>query len=216
MVPPADGTARALPYLRMAPSLAALEDRTLIALALAGQTECFGVLVDRHRVPVRKRIVSLVKNVADADDILQEALLKVWRHLSTFRCESSFRTWMTRVAINEALQSFRRQRRSPLFEALGTLDAVDSKCESPHQSLVRVELTEAVHHAVAKLREKDKQVLVLRDLQHLSERETARSLNSSVPAVKTRLFRARMMLRAEFQRSEVLGLRSRNSRDGNR
>lgn len=200
----------------MAPSLATLEDRTLIALTLAGQTECFGVLVDRHRVQVRRRIASLVKNAADADDILQEALLKVWRHLSSFRSESSFRTWMTRVAINEALQLFRRQRRSPLFEALDNLEAIDAKCESPHQSMVRVERTQAVHNAVARLREKDKKVLILRDLQRLSERETAQCLNSTVPAVKTRLFRARIMLRAEFQRSEIQGFRARSSHDGKR
>ncbi len=85
--------------------LAAHEDCTLVKLALAGQVECFSVLMDRHLAVVRRRIRSLVRNVADVDDLLQEVLLKVWRHLLTFRSESSFRTWTTRVAINEALQS---------------------------------------------------------------------------------------------------------------
>ena len=193
------------PNIAIAPSLATLKDSTLIALALAGQTECFAVLVNRHGGPVRRRIASMVRNAADADDVLQEALLKVWRHLLTFRSESSFRTWMTRVAINEALQSYRRQKLSPLCEAPGDLDAVDSKGESPHQSLVRAELTQAVHSAIGRLRATDKQILTLRDLQQLSERETAQCLNSSIAAVKTRLFRARLMLRAEFQRSPIPG-----------
>ena len=194
-------------HAKIAPDLplATLEDSTLIALSLAGQTECFAILVDRHRAPVRRRIASMVRNVADADDVLQEALLKVWRRLSTFRSESSFRTWMTRVAINEVLQSYRREQRRPLCQALGALDFVDSKNESPHQSLVRIELMQAVRSAVASLRAKDKQVLILRDLQDLSARETAHRLNSSIPAVKTRLSRARLMLRAEFQRSRKLG-----------
>ncbi len=88
----------------MTPSLATSEDSTLIKLALAGQAECFAVLMDRHLVAVRRRICSMVGNASDADDLLQEVLLKVWRRLSTFRSESSFRTRMTRVAINEALQ----------------------------------------------------------------------------------------------------------------
>jgi RNA polymerase sigma-70 factor (ECF subfamily) len=192
----------------LAPPPATLEDSALIALALAGQTECFAALIDRHRVPVQKRIASMVRNAADVDDVLQETLLKVWRHLSTFRSESSFRTWMTRVAINEAMQSYRREQHRPLCQALGKLDVVDSKAESPHQSFVRVELSQAVRSAVARLRAKDKQVLILRDLQQLSERDAAHCLNLSVPAVKTRLFRARLVLRAEFQRSSNSGLPS--------
>ena len=91
----------------MTPPLTTLADNTLIKLALAGQTECFAVLIDRHKGAVRRRIASMVQNKADADDLFQEALLKVWHHLPTFRSESSFRTWMTRVAINEVLQAYR-------------------------------------------------------------------------------------------------------------
>src|ERR1700728_3548499 len=97
--------------IAMTPPLATFEDSTLIALALAGQNECFAALIDRHLAPIRKRIASVVRNAADVDDVLQETLLKAWRRLSTFRSESSFRTWLTRVAINEALQSYRREQR---------------------------------------------------------------------------------------------------------
>src|ERR1700719_5426597 len=102
--------------------LARFEDSTLIKLALEGQTECFAVLMDRHLIAVRKRIASMIGNATDAEDLLQEVLLKVWSHLSTFRSESSFRTWMTRVAINEALQSYRRERRSPISQTVGDLN----------------------------------------------------------------------------------------------
>jgi len=191
----------------MAPPLAALEDSTLIKLALAGRTECFAALTDRHLAAVKGRIGSLVPNATDAEDILQEVLLKVWRCLSTFRSESSFRTWITRVAINEALQAYRRARCRPLCCALGDLDIIASSGDSPHHSLVRAEAMQAVRSAVAALPAKYRQVLILRDLEELSAGETAQRLQSSVPAVRTQRFRARLMLSAALKRSRIRGLR---------
>ncbi len=188
------------------PTFATFEDSALIKLALAGQAECFAVLMDRHLFAIRRRISSMVQNPADAEDVLQEVSLKVWRRLSTFRSESSFRTWMTRVAINEALQSFRQEQRRPLCQALENLESVASSDESPYQSFSRVETTRAVRRAVAELPAKHRDVLILRDLRELSARETAQSLESTVPAVKTRLFRARLMLLAAVQRSRLRGL----------
>ncbi len=192
----------------MTRQLARFEDSTLIKLALEGQTECFAVLIDRHLIAVRKRIASMVGNATDAEDLLQEVLLKVWRHLSTFRSESSFRTWMTRVAINEALQFYRRERCRPTCQPIGGLDAFVSQSESPHQSFARVQATQAVRNAVVILPDKYRQVLILRDLEQLSARETAQRLQSSIPAVKTRLFRARLMLLTAIERSRIRGLAS--------
>ena len=178
----------------MTASIATFEDSTLIKLALAGQVECFSVLMDRHLGTVKRRIESMAPNATDLDDILQEALLKVWRHLATFRSECSFRTWMTRVAMNEVLQSYRMKRRNPLCQALGDLDAFASQVESPHQSFARLEATKTVRSALAGLPAKYRQVLILRDIEQLTAGETAESLQSTIPAVKTRLFRARLML----------------------
>ena len=97
--------------IKMNAPLATLEDKTLIRLTLAGHAECFGVLMDRHLGAVKKRISAMVRNPADADDLSQEVSLKVWRHLAQYRSEASFRTWMTRVAINETFQSLRREKR---------------------------------------------------------------------------------------------------------
>jgi len=189
----------------MTPSLASFEDSVLIQLALAGQSECFTVLMDRHLVAVKRCIGSMVQNTADSEDLVQEVVLKVWRHLSTFRSESSFRTWLIRVAINEALQSYRRERSKPRCQALGDCDALVSHSESPHQSYARLEMAQAVHGAVAELPAKYRQVLTLRDLEELSAQETALRLQSSVPTVKTRLFRARLMLLAALRRSTMRG-----------
>jgi DNA-directed RNA polymerase specialized sigma24 family protein len=110
-------------------SFATFEDSALIQQALVGEPDCFAVLMDRHLAAVRRRIGSMVRNLADLDDILQEVALKVWLHLSTFRADSSFRTWITRVAINEALQSYRRNLRTPACQPLRDLDAFASCCE---------------------------------------------------------------------------------------
>src|ERR1700736_936235 len=132
----------------MAPALATFEDSALIRLALAGQNECFMVLTNRHLPIVRRRIASILRNAADVDDVLQEVLLKVWRYLSTFRSQSSFRTWMTRVAVNEALQSYRRRQRGSFFQASRDFDTFASPDESPLQSLTRAETTQVVRKAV--------------------------------------------------------------------
>jgi RNA polymerase sigma-70 factor, ECF subfamily len=183
----------------MAALLATFEDSELIQLALAGQAECFTVLTNRHLPAVRRRIRSIVPNTTDAEDVLQEVLLKVWRHLSKFRSESSFRTWMTRVATNEALQTYRREQGRPISRALHDLDTFASPSESPLQSLTRAETTQVVRKAVVELPTKYRQVLILREFEQLSAQETAESLHTSIPAVKTRLFRARLMLMAVIE-----------------
>jgi RNA polymerase sigma-70 factor (ECF subfamily) len=187
----------------MRPPLATFEDNTLIRLTLAGQAECFKVLIDRHLAAVRKRVYSMARNAADAEDILQEVLLKVWRHLATFRSESSFRTWMIQVATNEVMQQYRRERNRSACQPLRDLDAFASPGESPYQALARVELTQAVRSAIIGLPAKYREVLILCDLEQLSTRETAQWLKASIPAIKTRLFRARLMLLAALQSSRT-------------
>ena len=190
----------------MSQPLAVLDEATLIKKTLAGETEYFGILIDRHMVALKKCVGSMVRNGADADDLLQSVLLKVWRRLSTFRSESSFRTWMTRVAINEVLQSYRRDQRDPLLQSGGELEDLSSCDESPQRRLLRVEVTNTVRGAVAVLPEMYRKVLILRDLEEFSTEETAKSLRATVPAVKTRLFRARLMLSAALAGSKVRGV----------
>jgi RNA polymerase sigma-70 factor (ECF subfamily) len=189
----------------MTPSLATFTDRTLVELTLAGQVECFSVLMGRHAAAVKHRLRSMVRNAADADDMLQEVLLQVWRHLATFRSESSFRTWMTRVAINQALQSYRREQRRPVFQLGLDLDIFASLGESPYREAGRNEVEELVRGAVRGLPPKLREVLILRDIEELSTEETSRRLHLSVPAVKMRLFRARLLLTTALQRLGIRG-----------
>jgi RNA polymerase sigma-70 factor, ECF subfamily len=189
--------------ITMAP-LATFEDSVLIKLALAGQTESFAVLTNRYLPALRRRIGAMVPNTTDADDLLQEVLLKVWCHLSTFRSDSTFRTWMTSVAVNEAFQFYRRRRSRPNCQALGDFDIFVSRNESPLQSLTRVETAQVVRQAVVELPAKYRQAVILRHLEQRSLSETAQLLQLSVGAVKSRLFRARRMLSAALRKPRNL------------
>jgi len=185
----------------MAAFPATFNDSDLIRLALAGQPDYFIALMDRHVAAVRARLRSMVPSVADLEDLIQEVTVKVWRSLSKFRSESTFRTWITRIAINEALLLYRRQGSRPLHYALDDIHPLVCSRESPHQFVVRSEEIDAVRHAIAELPAMYREVLILRDIEEMSTRETAKHLNSTVATVKTRLFRARLMLLAFFQRS---------------
>jgi RNA polymerase sigma-70 factor, ECF subfamily len=184
----------------MTPALTTLEDSTLVELTLAGQAECFAVLMDRHLASVKRCAGAMVRNETDLDDIVQEVLLKVWRNLRSFRSESSFRTWMTRVAINEVLQSYRRQRRRPICQPVEGFDVFVAPGDSPYQSLTRAEAANRVRSAVEELPDIYRNVLVLREFEELSTRETAQLLGSSVAAVKSRLLRARLSITATLKR----------------
>lgn len=183
-------------------SIATFEDRTLIELTLAGQTESFSVLMNRHATSVRRCIRSIVRNTSDVDDVFQDTFLKAWVHLSAFRFEASFRTWIVRVAVNEALGLYRRQRSRPSCSPPENLERVAGLCESPHQALVRSEECLAVHTAIAKLPRKYREILTFCDLEELTAQETARHLKASIPLVKTRRFRARNMLSAALKRND--------------
>src|SRR5258708_39261269 len=109
------------------------------------------VLMNRHLPAVRRCIGSMMSNKTDADDVLQEVLIKVWRRLSTFRSESTFRAWMTRVAVNETLQCYRRERTRPTGQALDDSGPFASPDESPPQALTRAETTQIVRNAIVEL-----------------------------------------------------------------
>lgn len=180
--------------------IATLEDSALIEQSLQGKRECFDVLFARHQAAVRRRIRSLAGSEPNEDDVVQQVFLKAWCHLSTFRSASSFRTWITRIAINEVFQLRRREYRNPLCPSAFDLDTFSSTVESPQKSLERKQEAESVRNAIAGLPKMYREVLVMHYLEERSELETARAVAGSLPGVKSRLHRARQMLLAALQR----------------
>src|ERR1700685_1976725 len=153
-------------------ALRSVKDKALIEMTLAGHNACFEVLMDRHLDPVRKRVAAMIPNQAEAEDVLQEVQLKTWKHLSSFRCDSSFQTWITRIAINEALQSIRRARARHGWDVMD-LDRLAAATDSPERLCVREQMAGTVRKAIRQLPAKLQQILVLRDLRELSVREAA-------------------------------------------
>ena len=187
----------------MTSALAKLDDNTLIGMTMEGQGDGFAELMRRHNGAVKARIRSIVRNPADADEVFQEVCFKAWRGLSTFRSESSFRTWLTRIATNEALMLCRREGRTRVLQTVGALDVLECPSEPADRCLVRAEERWRVHSAVVGLPLIYREALILCDLEELSVREIAQRLHATIPAIKSRIFRGRHLLGEALRRSRV-------------
>jgi RNA polymerase sigma-70 factor (ECF subfamily) len=187
-----------------------LDDKALIEMTLSGHNECFDALMDRHLCAIRKRVDSMIPNKPEAEDVLQVAQLKMWTHLSSFRYDSSFRTWITRIAINEALQYHRRTRVGRESDAMD-FDRMAAPTDGPERLYARQEMAGTIRKAIRQLPAKLRQIVVLRELRELSVKETARQIKSNPQLVKTRLFRARTMLSEVLQSSAKTAIRNRRA-----
>lgn len=175
-----------------------LRDIDLIEKALAGQEDCFDLLMQRHVVAIRRCLHVMIHSPSDREDLFQETFFKSWRYLSTFRADSSFRTWIVKIAINEARGLYRRRRIDRIVPVPLEEIAIDDA--SPREALARLEACHIIRTAIQGMPERYRRVLVLRDLHELSTVEVARQLDAGVSLVKTRLSRARKMLSKEVER----------------
>ena len=178
----------------------------MIASILAGDTQLYHDLIRPHERSVYMMALSFVKNEADAEDIAQEAFLKAFRSLSTFRAESKFSTWLTSITLNEARNLLRRQtvvRMESLDDPPDDGGVVSPAFlldwrEIPSEALERREIRQMLQEAVISLPAIYRQVFQLRDVEKLSVKETAEALGISVPSVKVRLHRGRRMLQRQL------------------
>jgi len=176
----------------------------LIRRVNGGDKEAFYELVKPYERAVFTSAMSILNNQADAEEAAQEAVLKAFANISKFRGESKFSTWLIQIAINEARLKLRKDRRH-LYESVDEprsdeegdyipKDFADWR-EIPSEALQRKELGDALKRALAALPEKYREVLILRDIQHLSIEEASQVLGISAGNVKTRLLRARLQMR---------------------
>jgi len=182
-------------------------EKKLVEEVLAGNVERFYELVKPCERLVYLAAQEILQNEADAEEVAQEAVLKAFRNLRLFRGESKFSTWLYRITVNEARMRLRKRREVSLDELMAEDDAQETTYaplqladwrEIPGQALEQRELQEQLATAVASLPDKYREVLILRDINGLSIAETAEALTLSLPNVKTRLLRARLMLRDSF------------------
>jgi len=190
------------------PSPAGTDESILVARAREGDTRAFGELVRRYEGKIFRLAQHITQNREDAEDVLQETFLKAYEHLDQFKGDSKFYTWIVRIAVNQALMKLRRRKTDKSVSLDETIDTGEDTItreiaawdEDPEQRFSREELGEILDSAVDSLEPPYRSVFVLRDIEELSTEETAEALNLSVPAVKSRLLRARLQLREKLTR----------------
>lgn len=175
----------------------------LIRRITDGEQEVFYELIRPHQKRIYAAAFALLRNQEDAEDCAQEAILKAFKNIRQFRSEAKFSTWLIQIAVNEARKR-RRQQRSDLMEPVDQDHGVESTYaprefadwrEIPSEALERQEVREKLAEALSALGQIYREVFVLRDMEQLSIEDTAKALGISTASVKTRLLRARLMLR---------------------
>ena len=178
------------------------DDFLLLDRVLAGDRRAFEPLVRRHERRVFRVTIAVLGNIEDAEEAMQDTFVKAFRHLDQFRKEARFTTWLTRIAINEAIQK-RNARKNfmPIAEAETTEQQFAPrrheswKMSNPEQLYGKQEIHQIVENAIQLLPEIYREAFVLRDVEELSAEEAAEVLGITVPALKSRLLRARLMMR---------------------
>ncbi|HXP17059.1 MAG TPA: sigma-70 family RNA polymerase sigma factor [Terriglobales bacterium] len=178
-------------------------EEALVRRVKDGEHDLFYDLVRPYERRLYAAAFAILRNEADAEDAVQEAVLKAFKHIRQFRAESRFSTWLTQITVNEARMR-KRKEHAHLVEPITDHQDEEGNYtprefadwrEIPSETLERKEVRQRLAEALASLGQKYSEVFVLRDMQHLSIEETAKALGITTASVKTRLLRARLMLR---------------------
>lgn len=175
----------------------------LVARATAGDGAAFEALMRRHNQLLFRTARSILRNDADAEDALQEAYLRAWRALGTFRAESRLSTWLVRIVTNEALGRLRRTsvRIIPLESAMTSADPgtqaalTDASDHDPERAAIRAQVRQMMEARIDGLPDAYRTVFMLRGVEEMSVEEVAQALDVPEATVRSRYFRARGLLR---------------------
>ena len=177
-------------------------DAELVAQAQCGKVQAFEELVRRHSQLIYRALIAILGDAADAQDAMQDTLLSAFRHISGFQGRSKFSTWLVSIARHAALQRLRARSNTESLDRTeiekdGSFRPrqIAAWQENPEQSHTRMEIRQLVEKGLLQLPAKYRVIVMLRDIEQLSTDDVARQLGLSVPAVKTRLLRGRLMLR---------------------
>lgn len=181
----------------------AMSDEEVVRQVLAGEITLFEILMRRHNQRLYRVARCILGDDSEAEDVMQDALVRAYTHLNQFAGEAKFSTWLTKIAVHEALARVRQRSRvveidpTPGSER-DSMSIFISKTRDPEQQLLARELNAALEAAVDALPKAYRSVFMLRDVEEMSTAETAECLDISEEAVKTRLHRARALLREEL------------------
>jgi RNA polymerase sigma-70 factor (ECF subfamily) len=190
-----------------APADARADDAALVARILAGDQNAFERLMRANNTALFRAARAIVRDDADAEDVVQEAYLAAYRHLGAFRGAARLSTWLTRIVINQALGRLRARRRDNVIELLDDAPggAPDTRAEamnegptSPEEGLAQVELRRLLERKIDALPLAFRTAFVLREVEEMTIEEAAECLGIPQATVRTRVFRARALLRASL------------------
>jgi RNA polymerase sigma-70 factor (ECF subfamily) len=184
------------------------DEAAIVAQARLGDAKAFSELLRRYEGKIFRLAQHITQNREDAEDVLQEAFLKAYEHIDQFQGQSKFYTWIVRIAVNQALMKLRKRKSDRSVSLDETIDTGEDTVareiaawdENPEQQYSREEINEILSSAIDGLAPIYRAVFVLRDVDELSTEETAEALDLSIPAVKSRLLRARLQLRDKLTR----------------
>jgi RNA polymerase sigma-70 factor (ECF subfamily) len=178
------------------------DESALVAAAKAGDSSAFEELVNRYEGKIFRLTQNITQNPSDAEDAMQDAFMKAFQHLKDFEGGSRFYTWLVRIAVNEALMRLRKRRPNQVSidEPVGTDEQpmamqIRDWGPSPEQKYAQTEMGTILSKVIEQLEPIYRVVFLLRDVEDISTEETAKIVGISVPAVKSRLLRARLRLR---------------------
>jgi len=171
-----------------------MTDAEIVERVRAGETALFEILMRRHNQRIYRAARAVIKDEADTEDVMQQAYINAFTHLSQFQDRSQFSTWLTRITVHEALA--RRRKWKPEETSEDVMETLTSPQPDPERQAYAAELRRVLEAAVDSLPETYRLVFMLRDIEGLSTSETAAGLELGDEAVKTRLHRARAMVRS--------------------
>lgn len=182
--------------LEAAPLPPAQTDEEIVGRVCAGEHDLFEVLMRRNNERVFRAARAILRDAGEAEDVMQDAYVRAYEHLKEFEGRSQFSTWLTRIAVHEALARLRRTKRFDSLEAHTEEPSMSTNAgASPEQQASDVEMRALLEHAVDALPDEFRTVFVLRAVEGMSGAEVADCLGIGEETVKTRLFRARGRLR---------------------
>lgn len=181
----------------------AWSDELVVERVLAGETALFELLMRRYNQRLYRMARAILRDEAEAEDVMQDAYVRAYQHLADFEGRAKFSTWLTRIAVHEALARARRHSR---FQSLdiseeakgGVMRSLASNDRDPERAAYDRELRGVLEHAILQLSDDHRLVFMLRDVEGLSTEETAECLSLTPENVKVRLHRARAGLRKEL------------------
>jgi RNA polymerase sigma-70 factor (ECF subfamily) len=179
-------------------------DEVIVHRVLNGDRVLFELLMRRHNQRVYRAIRSILRDDSESEDVMQEAYVRAYEHLAQFEGRAQFSTWLTRIAVNEALKRLTaRGKLDPLEEERyegedGTMPAFQSNLPTPEANASRSELKGLLEEAILALPQMYRAVIVLRDVEEMNTAETAEALSLTEANVKVRLHRVHELLRGEL------------------